>query len=92
MAKRAQIKCINKIPRNDPYHRITHVGGFGTSQWKISLDTAIKYIEDGEWEFYTIDGRYEAKVIVAKHNGHKYLKTENDKDTPDNLLSLDECP
>jgi len=56
------------------------------------LDTAIGFIERGEWEFYTRDGIYEAKVIVAKHLGHKYLKTENDRDTPDNLLSLDECP
>ena len=92
MAKRAQIKCINKIPRNDPYHRITHVGGYTDKPWKITLDTAIGFIERGEWEFYTRDGIYEAKVIVAKHLGHKYLKTENDRDTPDNLLSLDECP
>jgi hypothetical protein len=93
MAKRAQIKCINKEPRNDPYHRITHVGGGTAAEpWKITLDSAIRMIERGEWEFYTRDGRIEAKVEVATRNGHKYLKTENDRDTPDNLLSLDECP
>ena len=37
------------------------------------------------------DGR-RADVIVATRNGHKYLKTEADYDTPDNLLSLPECP
>lgn len=92
MTQRAQIKCINKIPRDDPYHRITHVGGFTDRQWKITLDEAIGIIERREWEFFTHDGRYEAKVEIATHNGRKYLKTENDRDTPDNLLGLDECP
>lgn len=31
------------------------------------------------------------KVIVKKHDGRDYLKTENDRFLPDNLLSLPEC-
>jgi hypothetical protein len=31
-------------------------------------------------------------VIVAVHNGHKYIKTKADGIQPDNLLSLPECP
>jgi hypothetical protein len=92
MAQTAQIKCINKNPRNDAYSRIVNVGGFTDRQWKISLDQAIKFIEDGEWDFYTLVGGHKRKVIVATRLGRKYLKTEADKDTPDNLLSLPECP
>lgn len=92
MANSAQVKCINKNPREDRYHSITHVGGFTDQQWKITKELAISYIERGEWEFYTFVGGHRRKVIVAVRNGRKYLKTEADQDTPDNLLSLPECP
>lgn len=88
----AQIKCINKNPREDRYHAITHVGGYGSSQWKLTLDDAIGKIERGEWDFYTMANGHRVNVVVASRNGRKYLKTEADHDTPDNLLSLAECP
>lgn len=94
MAQTAYIDCINKQPRNNPYDRINSVGGKDNGGWKISLGDAINYIETGQWVFYTRPpvghGR---KVIVAVSSyGNKYLKTEADYDTPDNLLSLPECP
>ncbi|WP_422373294.1 DUF3892 domain-containing protein [Hoeflea sp.] len=96
MAKRAQIKCINKNDRYNPYERITHVGGHVTSQWKITLDDAIARIENGEWEFFVGGGGLltpEVNVIVAESpHGNKYLKTEADDREPNNLLSLPECP
>ena len=36
-------------------------------------------------------GGVSVDVIVASHNGNKYLKTKNDGLQPDNLLSLPEC-
>ena len=87
-----QIKCINKNPREDIHHRITHVGGYTDKPWKITLDEAIRYIETDEWNFFTHVNGYSRWVIVATRNGRKYLKTEADQDTPDNLLSLPECP
>ena len=92
MTQTAQIKCINKDPRHDPYNRITHVGGFTDQRWKITLDDAIGMIERREWDFYTLVGGHRREVIIATRNGRKYLKTEADYDTPDNLLSLPECP
>ncbi len=92
MAQSAQIKCINKDPRQDRYSAITHVGGYGTSQWKLTLDEAIRYIESGEWSFYTLVGGHRRDVVVASRSGRKYLRTTADADTPDNLLSLPECP
>ncbi|MBX5217866.1 DUF3892 domain-containing protein [Rhizobium sp. NLR9a] len=94
MANTAQIKCINKNPRNDIYHAITHVGGFTDRQWKLTLDDAISKIERGEWAFY-IDrprgDRVWVEVAVSRF-GNKYLKTDADGDEPNNLLSLPECP
>jgi hypothetical protein len=92
LAQIAEIKCINKNPREDRYHSITHVGGYVASQWKLTLDDAIGKIERGEWNFYTVANGHRADVIVAARNGRKYLKTTADYDTPDNLLSLPECP
>lgn len=90
--KTAQIMCINKNPREDRHHSITHVGGYTTERWKITKEDAIDKIERREWHFYTKVNGQRAEVIVATHNGRKYLKTTADRDTPDNLLSLPECP
>jgi hypothetical protein len=92
MAQSAQIKCINKNPREDRYQSITHVGGFTDRQWKITKEDAIDKIERGEWTFYTLVNGHRRDVIVANRNGRKYLRTTADSDTPDNLLSLPECP
>lgn len=92
MASSAQIKCINKNPREDRYNSITHVGGYTDRQWKITKEEAIRLIESREWTFYTLVGGHHRNVIIATRNGRKYLKTEADYDTPDNLLSLPECP
>jgi len=88
----ARIGCINKNPREDRYHSITHVGGYTDRQWKITKDDAIGKIERREWSFYTMANGHRAEVIVATRDGRKYLKTTADYDTPDNLLSLPECP
>lgn len=92
MAQQAQIRCINKTNRYDPHDRISHVGGFQATQWKLTLDDAIGKIERREWEFYVDVGGKGVWVIVASLNGRKYLKTQNDGDQPNNLLSLPECP
>lgn len=90
MGGTAQIKCINKDDRLNPYERITRVGG---DNWKITQRDAIQYIETGEWRFFVEVNRNSVWVIVAvSQYGNKYLKTENDEDQPNNLLSLPECP
>lgn len=94
MTSTAQIKCINKDPRLDPYHAITHVGGYATSQWKLTLADAIGRIERQEWQFYVerpSGDRVWVRVATSRY-GNKYLKTDADGDEPNNLLSLPECP
>jgi hypothetical protein len=90
---RVRIDCIEKEPRNDPYHRIRRVGGpngDGT-RWNMSVDDAIRNVESGKYDFYVSQDRHTVNVVVATRLGHKYLKTAPDRDTPDNLLSLKEC-
>jgi len=94
MAMKVQISCINKTPRTDPHLRISHVGGLSDvgSRWKLTEDEAITGIEDGRYAFYVSQSGHTVSVIIATHQGHKYLKTANDHIQPDNLLSLPECP
>ncbi len=95
MADSVQIMCINKSDRYNPHERIINIGGVngnGTC-WKLSQPAAIDGIESGKWRFYVSVGGQSVWVIVAvSQYGHKYLKTQNDGEHPNNLLSLPECP
>jgi hypothetical protein len=94
MADRHRIQCINKSDRDDPYERITNIGGINNGQrWKITEDEAIKGIEAGKWVFYVSVNNQAVNVIIATSPwGNKYLKTVADGEDPNNLLSLPECP
>ncbi len=93
MAQDVQIQCINKSDRQNRHERIKNVGGVHNGErWKITEDQAIAYIENGTYRFWTSGGGTSTWVIIALHNGRKYLKTEADSTAKDNLLSLPECP
>lgn len=94
MAGRFQIKCINKDNRLSAYERITHVGGFGATQWKLSVATVISRIESGQEAYYVSrpQGDTVDIIVAVSRFGNKYIKTTADGDEPNNLLSLPECP
>ena len=94
MTDRVRVSCINKRDRQSRHERIQNIGGVNDdgSRWKLTEESAISGIEAGKWSFYTMGGGEIANVIIAKHEGRKYLKTDRDTTTKDNLLSLPECP
>jgi Protein of unknown function (DUF3892) len=94
MVYRLQIRCINKSDRSSPYERIRNVGGTFSdgSRWKQSQEQTIREIEAKEYEYFVSEGGKAADVIVASHDGHKYIKTTADGLHPNNLLSLPKCP
>jgi hypothetical protein len=59
----------------------------------MSQQEAIAHIEAGRYRFYVSAQGNSVWVIVAvSAAGNKYLKTQNDGEQPNNLLSLPECP
>jgi hypothetical protein len=89
-----QISCINKTDRSNPHERIRSVGGVNSdgTRWKKDQPVVVREIENKTNSFYTRVNGVRANVIVATHEGNKYIKTENDGLHPNNLLSLPECP
>ncbi len=95
MADNIQIKCINKSDRMNAHERIKSIGGTNPDggRWKLSLDQAISDIEAGKYRFFvSVNGDSVWVIVATSALGHKYLKTQNDGDQPNNLLSLPECP
>lgn len=84
-----QVTCITKREHNNPHERIVGIGGAG---WWRAEDDAIRDVERDSKSYYVSVGGKRVWVIVATHNGRKYLKTEADGYAPNNLLSLPDCP
>lgn len=95
MASQHQVSCVRKQDRDNPYERITHIGGINDdgTRWKLTQEQAIRDIENGKYAFFVVRNGKRTNVIVAiSRYGNKYLKTEADGNEPNNLLSLPECP
>ena len=89
-----EVKCINKRGGHyNPHERIQAIGGLeGLYRWKDPEDVAIRNVDRDPRAYFVTRGGRTVWVIVAVHNGRRYLKTESDGYSPDNLLALPECP
>ena len=88
-----QIRCVRRGDGAQPHERISHVGGgSGARSWLITVQQAIKGIEDGSWLLCVLkEDRVVPVVIGRTPSGEKYLKTAADDNQPELLLALIEC-
>lgn len=84
--------CTTKHENNE---LITHLGVYNPSgAWSYLTEAqVIRMIEvDGDTFYVERPTGHVVEVIVARREGHKYLKTDADGEKPNNLLSLPDCP
>jgi hypothetical protein len=91
-----KISCIHKISRDNPHERITHVGGLNAdgTRWRMTQPDAIRWVELPANERFWVErsGLRVDVVVKTSRFGHKYLTTEADGESQNNLLALPECP
>jgi hypothetical protein len=84
-----QVTCINKRGDHyDPHERINHIGGAG---WRVTQAEGIEHVEADPRSYFVSAAAGSVWVTVGVHNGHKYLTTEADGASQNNLLALREC-
>lgn len=91
-----KITCINKDNGNheNPNVAITDLGWVNEKDGesgKSSRLTIYNWIKDGGYAYVEKNGNKVKVVIEETANGTKYVKTEADNTTTNNLLSLPEC-
>lgn len=61
-------------------------------RWRLSIDDAIQGVLEERWTFF-IQGVYDVVnvQVATSPSGLLYLRTEVDRDTPDELLFLPHC-
>jgi len=91
-----RIRCTGKSSRTPAHERIEAIGGVNSDgkHWKIKMSEAIAKVESGKYVFFIENsgGQRVELVVVNDSLGHKYLKTTDDKEQPESLLSLPTCP
>jgi hypothetical protein len=96
MAIRVRITCITKTDRLNAHERISHVGGANGDgkRWLLTQADAIEGIKLRKYDFYVErpEGHVTDVIVARSAHGHDYLKTKNDGEQPNNLLSLVQCP
>lgn len=91
-----QVSCTEKDRAADLPSQVRAIGGTRKEgntwvRWRKTQAAAIAEIEAGEQTYYVNITGSAPNLVVATHNGIKYLKAPADKDAPTTLLSLPDC-
>lgn len=100
------LECVSRDPDTHDILSITYKamditfapGGmptqieFSDEVFTISWHEAIHAIENGAWQFWVYAGERLAKVEVVMRNNKRFLRTEPDDTTLNNLSVFRDCP
>jgi len=96
MARHLHIRCTVKTDRTSANERIRAIGGVSPDggRWTLTQHQAISQIEDGTSVFYIETPRGQRSDVIVAVDAHadKYVKTVADREQPEKLLSLPNCP
>ncbi len=95
MGVRREVLYVDKSSNLNPVDRILNIGGINAlgNLWKLSQQQAIIGLESGTWEYFIKKSDKVLDIIIAQDKeGTKYLKTKEDSEQPDSLLTLSEFP
>lgn len=90
------VSCVTRNSVNPQTHeQITHIGGVGTTRWRLTKESAVRRIEGKQEAFYTLDASTGRKIyigVVRETAREPYLRTYADGKWNDNLLAQPDCP
>lgn len=95
MARYLRVRHAVKTDRTSAHERIDSICGVNLdgSHWTLRQDKAVSEIEDGISMFYIERAGKRFDIVVAMDiHANKYLKTVADRDQPDEVLYLPDCP
>ena len=96
MATQYEVDCMRKTNGTAAHDVISHIGGPNNGsglRWIERVAKAIEMIEQGQWQLWVrVNGQAVWVVVATSAGGHKYLRTQADATTVNNLLSLKSCP
>ena len=90
-----RVTCITKADRNSRYDAIQRLGGTrddNGQRWSCTRQECVNHIKKGAQFYVNVSGHRVYLIVQKSANGLEYVRTDPDKDTRDNLLSLPECP
>jgi hypothetical protein len=94
MRRGIRVDCIERADRSSPYHRIRSIGGLGPDglRWRLTEEAAITAIDDERAVFYIEwPHGHRVDIVAAQGLGKRYLKSQSDGESPDQLLGLPDC-
>ncbi len=80
-----RVTFTTKTSYQSPYKCISHIGGYG---WCFSQEQAVSAIFNQQYYFYTHINDRTVNIIIGSEDGNPYLKTEIDREQPEQLLAL----
>ncbi|HZZ56485.1 MAG TPA: DUF3892 domain-containing protein [Opitutaceae bacterium] len=92
--KEIQVSCITKSTPYGSHEHITHIGGIGSTAWRLTKESAIRRIDSKEESFFTIDkttGKRAYVGVVREAGKPPFLRTHADGVWNDNLLAQPTC-